>query len=184
MHIFLPKERIEYTGHQLASHWAYKNFSLLGDSIVCFRGPCKVAVPEMVDLEDVLAEDHIYGPDMLHFIVEHFDADLEKAILRQRILISIIGGTLLKTDLIRTGDDLYLEDRKFSVSIATLSPVSTLIHIGLNIISEGTPVKTVGLFDMGYKDNEIAPLGFEICKSYRDEILSIGLARCKVRGVS
>ncbi|NTW06017.1 MAG: DUF366 family protein [Peptococcaceae bacterium] len=184
MHIFLPNERIKYTGHQLTSHWAYKNFSLQGDSIVCFRGPCQVAISEMVDLEDVLAEDHIYGPDMLQFIVEHFDDDLEKAILRQRILISIINETLVKTGLTRSGDDLFLEDRKFSVSIATVSPVSTMIHIGLNIISEGTPVKTVGLFDLGYQESEITQLGLRICEAYKNEMLSVRSARCKVRGVN
>jgi len=36
---------------QLSSPWAFRNFGLLGDSIVCFRGPCRVELSEMVDLE-------------------------------------------------------------------------------------------------------------------------------------
>lgn len=173
-----------YDGTQLSSLFAYKNFRLQGDSIVVFRGPCQVALSEMVDIEDVLAADYIFSQDMLHFIVEHFDMDLEKTVTRQRLLIAIIKECLEGREILgihRDGDDLYRGEDKLSVSIATLSPVSSMIHTGLNISSANTPVRTVGLADLAIVDS----LGFgrEVAEAYLAEVQGIQAARCKVRGV-
>jgi len=178
-------QKIKYDGLQLSSLWAFRNFDLQGDSIVSFRGPCHVELTEMVDLADVKEAAHIYSEEMLHFIVEHFDLDLEKAVTRQRLLIAIIKEQLEKVvqnvKLQRRGDDLYWGEKKLSVSIATLSPVSSLIHIGLNVISDNTPVLTVGLKELGVESiDDFAQL---VTRSYVEEVESIYLARCKVRGV-
>ncbi len=174
---------LTYDGRQLSSLWAYRNFGLQGDSIVAFRGPCRVELTEMVDLEDVRAGDHIYSEEMLHFIIEHFDLDLEKTVIRQRLLVATIGEALAEVGakgLVRRGDDLYQGQGKLSVSIATLSPVSTLIHTGLNISSRNTPVQTVGLADLGVDPDRLAGI---ILDRYSLEVESIRGARCKVRGV-
>lgn len=182
----LVSQAIKYDGRQLCSLWAFRNFDLQGDSIIAFRGPCHVALTEMVDLADVKEEAHIYSEEMLHFIIEHFELDLEKAVTRQRLLVAIIKEQLEKQNdqirLERRGDDLYWGERKLSVSIATLSPVSTLIHLGLNIISDNTPVLTVSLKELGV--NSIENFADLIAESYKKEIIDIQLARCKVRGVS
>lgn len=141
---------------------------------------------EMVDLADVRANAPIYSEDMLHFIIEHFDIDLEKTVVRQRLFIAVINEILSRQKdfvLTRRGDDLYHGEHKLSVSIATASPVSTLIHAGLNISSRNTPVPTIGLMDMGWNSREILKLGQSIARAYIEETLSIHLARCKVRGV-
>ncbi|MEG6615588.1 DUF366 family protein [Peptococcaceae bacterium 1198_IL3148] len=176
----------QYDGTQLCSLWAFRNFGLQGDSIVSFRGRCHVQIDHMVDLADVRANDSIYSEDMLHFIVEHFDMDLEKTVTRQRLLIAIIKEVLEDLTgcrLKRNGDDLYLNDAKLSVSIATLSPVSTVIHTGINISSNNTPVPTVSITDLGWPENRSAELADKIGQRYANEIESIRLARCKVRGV-
>ncbi len=183
MYIYTHKKIITYTGHQLSSLWAYRNFGLQGDSMVCFRGPCRVDFSEMVDVEDLLGKSPIYGSDMLHFIVEHFGESLEKGVLRQRLLIAIIKDALERPDLLRKGDDIYLGGRKLSISIATSSPVSVLIHAALNVVSGGTPVQAAGLFDLGFKEEEILELGGRICSLYREETESVRMACCKVRGV-
>ncbi|HWJ02983.1 MAG TPA: DUF366 family protein [Verrucomicrobiae bacterium] len=173
-----------YDGTQLSSLFSYRNFKVQGDSIAVFRGPCNVALTEMVDLEDVLARDHIFSHDMLHFIVEHFDMDLEKTVVRQRLLVAIIKEELEKhgvKDIHRDGDDLFRQANKLSVSIATLSPVSTLIHTGLNISSIDTPVPTVSLAELGITD--FLQFGREVAAAYCAEISGIRAARCKVRGV-
>ena len=179
---FIP-ELITYTGKQLHSHWIYEKTGLLGEAIVAFRGPAKVEGECLVDLTDRQEGAFIYSSDMLHFIVEHFDLDLEKAVLRQRLFVGIIKDELLRRTGIpiqRQGDDLYDEDKKLSVSIATLSPVSSLIHTGVNISSKGTPVKTKGLADYGI-DPE--PFGQAVIEKYAKEIEEIRLAKCKVKGV-
>jgi len=184
MHGLFVDGFILYDGSQLASLWAYKNFRLQGDSIIAFLGPCDVQIEEMVDQEDVLDGAFIYSENMVHFIIEHFDMDLEKAITRQRLFVAILRDVLLELgapgEIRREGDDLYLSDRKASVSIATLSPVSSLIHTAINISSNNTPVKTIGLTDLA-----IAPetLARRVLEQYRNEIGSIKMARCKVRGV-
>jgi len=138
----------------------------------------------MIDLEDVLSKSAIYSPDMLHFIVEHFDHDLEKGVLRQRLLIAIIKETLEFHGIgtLRLGDDLYIGAGKLSISIATVTPVSTMIHAGLNISRENVPVKASCLLEAGLAGNDIVTLAEEICRSYTSEIEDIYLARCKVRG--
>ncbi|MCW2278926.1 DUF366 family protein [Heliophilum fasciatum] len=182
---YFHPELMGYDGTQLASLWAYRTFQIMGDSIVAFRGPCKVGLRTMVDLEDVLKGDTIYSPEMLHFIVEHFDMDLEKTVLRQRLFMTIIKEDLeevYSSSLIRSGDDLYLIDKKLSVSIATRTPVSTMIHVGLNVQTEGTPVPTASLSQLGEKNPEA--FARRVMEQYVAESTDIYLARCKVRGVN
>lgn len=174
---------IKYDGSQLTSHFAYLNFGLCGDTIVSFIGPCRVK-EKLVDLEDSLNHKFIYSPQMLHFLVEHFELDLEKAILRQRLLMSLIqqklNAHLKKFIFRREGDDLFAGRQKLSVSIATLSPVSALIHVGLNIGTAGTPVLTCGLSDYNVKAKEFARA---VMQSYLVEMAGIKFSRCKVVGV-
>lgn len=186
MHVYLVPHSLTYDGTQLRPHWAFRSFRLQGDSIVTFRGPCRVELGHMVDLQDVLDRAPIFSPDMLHFIVEHFDTDLRRGVLRQRLLVALIreiltekGGQLIT----RRGDDLFVDGRKLSVSIATVSPVSTLIHTGLNVRTEGVPVPAAGLLELGWTDGEIGGLADRVARLYADEMAGIDLARCKVRGV-
>jgi len=179
-------DTITYDGTQLSSLWAFRNFGLQGDSIVSFQGPCRVNISEMVDLEDVKNNAPIYSEKMLHFIIEHFDLDLEKTIFRQRLFIAIIKDAVQRftgTVLSRDGDDLFHLDKKLSVSIATLTPVSTMIHTALNILSDNVPVPAVGLAELGLSFDKVPALGADICGLYTVECSEIRMARCKVRGV-
>lgn len=179
-------EPITYDGTQLSSLWAFRNYGWQGDSVVAFRGPCRVNLAEMADLEDVRKDAPIYSTDMLHFIVEHFELDLEKTIFRQRLFIAIIKDVIEKLtgiSLRRSGDDLFYDEKKLSVSIATLSPVSTMIHTGLNISSRDVPVTAIGLAELGVAENQVTYLGETICGQYVKECCEIRMARCKVRGV-
>jgi uncharacterized protein len=174
---------INYDGSQLRSHWIYDETGIQGDTIVAFSGACEVNQAHMVDLVDLKNGDWIKSSSMLHFIVEHFDSDLEKGILRQHLLVCLLSDALrqIKSNLaiIRRGDDLYINDCKLTVSIATASPISTLIHTGINISSDDTPVPTKGLNDLGIKPEDFYP---HILELYRAEITHIEASRCKVRG--
>lgn len=176
-------DSLKYDGSQLASLFAYRIWDIQGESIVAFIGPCEVR-EHLVDLEDLKADAFIYSEKMLHFIIEHFERDLEKTVLRQRMFIAILCEKLAKMgkDAVRSGDDIYIQDAKLSVSIATLSPVSSLIHTGLNIISKGTPVKAIGLGDLGIEN--IEDFAKEVMTAYVQETLDMRMACCKVRGVS
>lgn len=187
MKLHILDKNLGYNGTQLSSLYAFRNLGIQGDSIICFRGICNVELTELVDLADVRDNAPIYSEDMLHFIIEHFDNDLEKTVIRQRLLIAIIKEIIEKKTgsiLIRSGDDLYLNNLKLSVSIATASPVSTMIHTGLNISSHNTPVPTISLIDLGIENDEMLSLGATISQAYSEEMNSIRLARCKVRGVN
>ncbi len=185
MEYIILKEPLSYNGSQLRSLFAFRNFGQMGDSVTVFRGACSVQQDEMVDLEDVRAKDWIFSEDMLHFIIEHFEMDLEKTIIRQRLLIASIKEELEKIGIKsvhRNGDDLFEGKNKLSVSISTLSPVSSLIHCGLNVSSQNTPVPTVSLGDLGVRN--VLEFGEAVARRYCDEVKSIRLARCKVRGVN
>lgn len=175
---------ITYDGTQLRSGWVREQTDLKGDGLACFAGPADVPVENLVDLEDAAANAHIFSPMMLHFIAEHTDGDLLLAVARQRIMVAIAMEELIRltegAPLERRGDDIYEGNRKLSVSIATSSPDSQLIHFAINIISDGTPVPTKGLSEY---DIEPKTLGELVSKKYCDEIESMRHATTKVRSV-
>jgi hypothetical protein len=177
------EDPLDYDGTQLRSHWAYRHLGLAGDCIVGFQGSCEVAGERLVDLEDRSAGATIVARRMVHFLVEHFDRDLELAIARQRLLVCIAGESIRDlggTPPRRLGDDLHVGDRKLSVSVATASPVSTLIHLGINVDARGAPVAAIDLRELGI---DAVALGREVLNRYVEEIEGAGRARCKVRSV-
>ncbi len=178
------EEEIKYIGSQLSPHWIYKNFKLQGDAIVAFCGECEVNLSEMVDIEDVINNEPIYSKYMLSFISEQFGVNLQEGVLRQRLLMCIIKELLEERGIfvVRNGDDLMIDNKKLSVSIATKSITSILIHTGLNILSEGAPVKASGLTsELGI--NDIKTFAEEVMQRYSAEIDDISDAAAKVRGV-
>lgn len=179
---FIEKE-IKYDGTQLSPLWIYKNFDLKGDAIVSFLGPAELDARTMVDMEDVKANDRIYSESMVHFIAEFFDLDLEKTVFRQRLLMVTMKEVLeakLNRVFTRNGDDIMDGNAKLTVSIATSSAVSTLIHSGINIVNRNTPVLTKGLEDYGVHPPQFAK---DVLQSFKSELDSSWAARCKVRPV-
>ena len=171
---------ITYDGTQLSPHWIYRTFDLLGDSLVSFIGPAHVSIDHMVDLEDVIKNAPIYSPRMLHFLGEWFMDSLDEAILLQHLLTATLYGRLWEreiTHLHRRGNDIYYKERKLTVSIATKSLTSCLIHTGINIETHGTPVPTSGLAEMG-----IDPIKFgnEILEIFHSDYQGWKRARAKV----
>ena len=185
------KDEIKYIGSQLSPHWIYKNYHILGDAIVSFIGEMDVKITEMVDIEDVITNSPIYSKKMVSFIIEHFEISLAECVLRQRFLICIIIEELRKIlgdkfKITRSGDDIFVnindKDKKLSVSIATKSTTSGLIHTGLNIDPTGAPVDACGLStDLGIADVE--EFAQNVMKRYIEENDEIKDAVCKVRGV-
>lgn len=177
-------EEIKYEGFQLAPHWIYKNFKIQGDAIVAFIGECEVKLTEMVDIEDVINNEPIYSKSMLSFISEQFNIGLVEGVFRQRLLICTIKEALETrgVKVTRDGDDLFFDGRKLTVSIATKSATSVLIHTGVNIISSGAPVKASGLGEDIGIDN-IEGFAKEVMTKYSEEIHDIIQASAKVRGV-
>ena len=185
------KDEIKYIGSQLAPHWIYKNFHILGDAIVSFVGETDVKITEMVDIEDVISNSPIYSKKMVSFIIEQFGISLSECVLRQRFLICIIIEELRKIlkdkfQIRRSGDDIFVnidgKDKKLSVSIATKSTTSGLIHTGLNIDPTGAPVDACGLTtDLGITN--IEEFAQNVMKRYIEENKEVIEATCKVRGV-
>lgn len=174
---------ITYTGEQLRGHYIYKEYSLRGDAAVSFIGPADVD-EEMVDWVDRKARAFIYSPRMVHFLVEHFGLDLREGVWRLRSLIALIKEEIErqnpKSSIRRHGNDLFVGKRKLSVAIATASPTSVVMHVGVNVQTLGTPVAAIGL-----KELRISPVPFanQILKRYSAEVDKVGLEITKVRGV-
>lgn len=177
------EQNIKYTGNELAPHWIYRNFYLQGDAIVAFCGECEVKLSEMVDVEDVIKNEPIYSKLMLNFIVENFNIGLVEGVLRQRLLITTIKEVIeemTSVPVIRSGDDLFVEGKKLSVSIATKSATSVLIHTGINIDPTGAPIDAIGLDFLKILD--IKQFANNIMIKYSHEIDDIILASTKVSG--
>ena len=181
--LYIDKD-IKYIGSQLAPHWIYKNFKIQGDAIVAFCVECEVKLTEMVDIEDVINNEPIYSKYMLSFISEQFGINLTEGVLRQRLLVTCIKEALERRGIqvLRNGDDLFINGKKLSVSIATKSVTSVLIHTGLNILSEGAPIPVSALkTDLGIEN--IKEFAIEVMEKYSEELQDIILAMTKVRGV-
>jgi hypothetical protein len=156
-------KRIDYDGAQLKSFWLRETFGIEGDGVAYFEGSANVRPDgHMIDFEDVEAKDFITSDRMLHFIGEFFDCppSIELATLRQRLFAAVVQNHLQdnylrfrdwstpRLSLRRDGDDLMLKigevgeggyEGKLSVSIATVSPVSSLFHFAMNITRQGVP---------------------------------------------
>lgn len=190
---YLKGKTIEYDGSQLSPLWAYTSFDVQGDSIVSFRGPCNIAEEFMVDIEDKRKNLEISSADMLHFIVEYFGVGIDTIVLVQRLLISTAVDLLRESvyeeaEVEREFDNIYAfapeenQRGKLSVSVATVSVVSGLIHLGLNITSEGTPVKAAGLEEIGVEDFD--KFAVELARRFIEEIKNTKMDASKVRPVT
>lgn len=191
---FLDKEQ-KYDGSQLHSHFGYEN-GVEGNSIVSFIGPAEVK-EHLVDCEDRLKNDFISSEQMMHFIIEIFDVSLREMVVWQRLFIAQIVSYLKEKTYLpsysniesvrRGGDDIFVNGKKLSVSIATLSPVSGLIHVGLNIkVGEECPVNAIGFqnfytnFNYECAMKQIAEL---FMGNFIEEFNSIQKSCYKVKGV-
>jgi hypothetical protein len=178
----------KYDGAQLASLNNYLRHGILGDSVVAWIGPCDVDFEHMVDGEDLLQKATIAGDRMLHFIIEKFDCSLLGAVALQRLFAAIVkdqlkihaGDKTLAEALVRDGDDIWAGDRKLSISIATQSPVNSLIHFAVNVANAGTPVKTLALEDLGVDAKSFA---LRVMDAFAEEIEGVTQATRKVKWV-
>lgn len=183
----LPGE-IPYYGQELRPHWIAERTQRFGSSLVAFVGPCSVPTESLVDLEDRFVGDSIRARSMLHFLGEFFEDSLALTITRQRLLVALFGErlnrrlALMQAGLVeREGDDLFAfrdgRKQKLSVSIVTASPVSTLLHFGVNIDATGAPVDAIGLQNLGIPPLEVAA---EVLSAWAEEMQGESLARAKV----
>jgi hypothetical protein len=174
---------VPYIGTELRSGWVREKTGLSGDTAAGFIGPCDVPNANLVDLDDARAGEYIRAALMAHVIVEHPACALDVAVLRQRILVAILGELIAARGKLarRDGDDLYYDGRKLTVSIAAPSTASSLIHLGINIDPAGAPVPAVGLGEMG-----IEPRGLlqDLFTRYADELKTAAHATTKVKTVA
>jgi hypothetical protein len=120
---------------------------------------------------------------MVHFVWESFaSADLLLAVHRQRLLsaqaLEVLRELAPVAVVHRTGDDLWVDARKLSISVATVTPVSAVIHFAVNAVASGTPVPAVGLRDLGV---DPPAFGKRLLDVVAAEQSSIAEARAKVR---
>jgi uncharacterized protein len=185
------EKQFPYDGTQLRSLYTYLEHKILGDSIVAWRGACDISFDHMVDGEDLNQKAVIRGGDMLHFIIEKFDMKLNGAVYLQRLFAAhafdLVREELTKAGkladtarLRRDGDDIYFEDRKLSISIATVSPVSALVHFAMNVTNENTPVKTISLSDFSIDPTRFAKV---LLERFTKEADSADEASMKVKWV-
>lgn len=192
---FSKTER-SYTGVELRPHFLLSELGLKGSALAAFIGPCEVATEHLVDWEDRLAADRIEARWMVHFLGEFFGSvSLSEAVWIQRLVMSILcdevnealrdlapegDATRRMLRCVRRGDDLFMvdsraeapgqDDRKLTVSIATASPVSKLLHIGVNIDPEGAPVPAIGLSELGILPQEWVPKVLERISQEWDDV--------------
>lgn len=177
-----------YDGSQLKHLFGYLEHDLLGDSIVSWSGACDVLKEKIIDGEDLKNQATIKSNEMLHFIIEKFNSTLFFGVALQRIFVSLIKESMQQKgfNLVRKGDDLYFKDgdkeeKKFNISIATQTHVSSMIHLAVNITTKGTPVPTVSLNDFNIVSaKDIQQLSEEWMGLLSKEVESITKATQKV----
>lgn len=175
-------ETIPYTGRELRSGWVEERTGLGGDAAAVFFGRCSVATEDLVDLDDKRAGNTIESAEMAHVLVEHPGCPLGACVLRQRLLVCLLCEILHRRGVepSRSGDDVYLGQKKLTVSIAAPSPRSSLIHLGINVRAQGAPVPAVGLEELGISARELME---DLLARYKNELETAAHAETKVRAV-
>lgn len=186
MKTFFDDKVLPYTGRELAPLRNYLHYGLLGNSTVAWTGPCRVDISEMVDGEDVRAGSTIAGDSMLHFVTELFDVPLVAGVLLQRLFAEMLVRELVDhgvdiQKLRRSGDDVFYDNKKFNISIATRSINSVLVHVAVNIKNSGAPVPICALEDFQISTQKFAKNLLQKLEAEWTDILD---ATYKVRGVS
>lgn len=173
---------IPYTGRELSGRWVAAHTGQPGDTAALFVGPCNVATEDLVDNDDRAAGATIVSARMLHVIIMHPGCDLRAAVLRQRLLACILCESLGRRGVApdRQGDDVFVDGRKLTVSIAAPSSDACLIHMGVNVDPAGAPVEAVGLDELDVDAHE---LGDELMTRYAQELATAAYAQTKVREV-
>ena len=172
----------KYDGSQINPSWAFQEFGIYGSSIVTWIGPVNITPDNLKDFADVGLE--IKSNYMVNFICEFFDQqppNMRIAYLRQRLLVMIFREVLTERGVktTREGDDIFVDGRKLSISIASISLSSAKIHFALNLEDKGTPgdVETIGLYDIDdgkvFNEDNLKDLIFEVVNRYIDELETI-----------
>ena len=153
-------EIFEYDGSQINPSWAFQEYGIYGSSIITWIGPVNITPDNLKDFADVGLE--IKSNYMVNFICEFFDQqppNMRVAYLRQRLLVMIFREILAEYGITtrREGDDIFVCNRKLSISIASISLSSAKIHFALNLEDKGTPddVETIGLYDIKVNNQQI-----------------------------
>ena len=172
----------EYDGSQINPSWAFQEFGIYGSSIITWIGPVNITPDNLKDFADVGLE--IKSNYMVNFICEFFDQqppNMRIAYLRQRLLVMIFREILTEKGVktTRDGDDIFVDGKKLSISIASVSLSSAKIHFALNLEDNGTPddVETIGLYDIDggnvFNENNLKDLIFDVVNRYIDELETI-----------
>ena len=167
------KQERTYTGTELRPHFLLTEMGIKGSAIVAFIGGCWVKTDSMVDWEDRMEGDYIQAKWMVHLIGEFFNMPLMQGVVMQRLIMALLAETLNENGsnkVERRGDDLFIGSRKLSVSIITASPVSCLLHVGINIDPSGAPVPAIVLQEMGIVPEKWIPQALERIAREWDEM--------------
>ena len=188
-------EIFEYDGSQINPSWAFQEFGIYGSSIITWIGPVNITPDNLKDFADVGLE--IKSNYMVNFICEFFDqqpTNMRVSYLRQRLLVMIFREILTEYGIStkREGDDIFVENKKLSISIASVSLSSAKIHFALNLEDKGTPddVETIGLFDIKvngervFNNDNLLNLINETVSRFIDELETIenDISKTKVLG--
>jgi len=175
---------LAYDGLQLATAFMDRHAPGEDDALVLFEGEADVSVERLVDREDAEAGAFIYSPRMAHVVGEHRGIELPEAVWRQRLLVRLAAEWIAKRCGVAVdvaGNDLFVRGGKLSVSVATRSPRGCLMHLGVNVETEGAPVRAAGLRDLRIPPREfLQALG----RLYAEEVASVAHAVGKVRPVT
>ncbi len=182
---------LTYHGPELRPHFILTRFKIEGSCLAAFRGPCEVQTDHLVDWEDRMQNDHIAAKEMIHFLGEFFGITLREGVWIQRLIVSQLESILFNqgVHLHRSGDDLYVTGKgkekfepgkKLTVSIVTASPVSVLLHLGVNIDATHAPVSAIGLDDLQIDPNALIET---VLAWFKQEYSSVERACVKVRPV-
>ena len=178
-------KKITYDGSQISSRYASQHYDVIGNSILIFRGSMRLSPTEMIDIKDIQRESHlneilISSDDSLHFIIEEFDnqpPNLEIEYYRLRLLTQIIIELLelrgIKVS--RKGTDIFVNEKKLNVGIASVGVSSSKIHFGINVGNTGFPshVVAIGLMEIGFEEDELEDWILNIANLYIEEIKRI-----------
>jgi hypothetical protein len=107
-------------------------------NIVSFVAPMKVT-DNLIDLEDKLNNDFIHSDWAFNFCWEIPGIDIFGSVAFQRLfnvnIANILQKYIIAQSFVVDGDDIMIDGKKASVSIACVKDGAALGHTGINIIA-------------------------------------------------
>ena len=151
---YLIEKKIDYAQSNLKYGWCKKNFNIIGDYILCFKGSY---FSHQLQKECEKTGFPFKFEQMIHFIVEHKRIGFREMEIRKRLLLEFIA-TYLGRNFYVEHSILFFKGKQLTLSFSNSNLRSSMFHLSFFWQESELDPEIVSLdqFDVDYREFAIA----------------------------